>query len=414
MRRAPILVLAVLLAGPVLAEETRVEYFSSLEAKAYRRQATPVNPANRQRQPGATFEAAAVIDLEHLGTKARFRLEDTERFDERDGGARGKVLELSRQEALGESLRFFYGKRTLDWDPGLMFRPLNFFAPAVSQTDLRDDFRRVEGVPLVGLTWLEGKTGFSLVGAWDFEHDRDGANAGLAQWAAQATREEGRWSYAAVLQQGEQQRVGLGGSMSTSALSDDVVLHASGFVRQGTTRPIHRDIAEGRISYSGSNPMGSHRAGDDHYYPRAAVGLNWALDASWSVQGELYHDEAGLDRGEWAAFRDLVAAHQDYRRFSPRASEGFLLRDGKQLGFPARQDYLFLRLAWAEGAKWESTASAILGADGSHWPRLSVAFLGFAHIKLHLSAGFARGPEGSEAALGSRAADIAFGIRAIF
>ena len=329
---------------------------------------------NATRIPRFASELALGLEGNWGEVSYRLRATATDGWDPDAAGRTDVVLqELSREWIAGKNLRLLVGKSVLSWDVGFSAQPLGFFQTEQDFRDITDRFGRSEGLPLIALTWLGESGSVAVVYSNDFENAPDGFNEGLRQWGLNVVYDLPGLTVSGVVQQPEDQRLGLGGSISGVAGSR-YAFHGSVFVRRGTRRPTHRSIETQELVFWNSDPYGSFRRHDDRYFARWVIGGRVTPDPWSEFLVEWVHDDRGFDRAEWRRFLKLVDFHRwggtaDVPQESVAAN---LLHDGQALiRNGARQDYLYVR--YSRQIERSSVAiSAFVGvADGSFIPAVS-------------------------------------------
>lgn len=175
----------------------------------------------------------------------------------------------------------------------------------------------------------------------DYEHETDGFNKGLEQWAARFSYSLAKGDVAVVVQKPQGQSAGVGLQFNYT-VNDSVVAYFSGFSRQGTRRPQDTRLSVTHYHFNGSYPFAHSLINDDKFYERFVVGLSWQLQTAY-LTGELYYDERGLDDDAWSRFIDNNQQHITLYQNHPDIGALALYFDNRSMvKTGTRQKYLFL------------------------------------------------------------------------
>lgn len=370
---------------------------------------SPVNPGNFLRLPSSSAQLTAGLrgETRSLSWRASIRHARAWNGDREHRTTDASLQELSVALALSDRVTLIAGKRILAWDVAFSSTPLGFFQKTPDLTDVTDRLERAEGLPLVALGFIGRELDLTLVYSDDSRHRSDGFNRGLRQVAANLTWSRPRASYSLVVQKPHDQRAGVGLAASIT-LRDDLTAHVSAFTRRGTRRPISRRVLERELAFDTVDPNASWRLHADDRYDHWVVGMSWIGASGTSVTLEWSHDDAGLDRAQWAFWKELVAFHaaEPAQDAAPDMLEGLppdlaaavnLAYDAKSLlPHGARRDYLFVRVARSAGRTSLSALARTGIADGSTFVNLSAGREFGRRITAEISLSMHLGRKGTE------------------
>ena len=406
------------LAGPAPAVADELQFSASL-IEVFDHKATRtgiLNPDNILDQRGLGSETALVTETRWQGLALRLRM--AEEFQHHDGGWRKTddldLQELSYEFNLPSRYRLSVGKLSEAWHVGYAFHPLGFFEPQLNRDDLSERFKRNEGVPAIVSGYLADNWDFTLAYSNDFKNSRDGFNKGLHQWAARVGMlTDNGMEYSLVAQKPEGQNIGFGGT-GVQVFGNDLEVHGSIFLRQGTRRPLHSAVRNNQLVFETENPYQAFRIDDDKWYARSVVGLQWTSADLVNVILEWNHDGRGLDDQRWEQWKDLVRFHANGADLgvSNTAINGNLKFDAETLlESGARQDYVFLRLSKG-GGDWSPEVSVLVSvADGGAMWNARLAYTAATTWEAEVFSRISSGSSGSEFSMGPNKGSFGVGFR---
>ena len=261
------------------------------------------------------------------------------------------LRQLYRRFPLAEDWAVTVGRGLRGWDVGYVAQPVDFLGQSKNIYDLEDRFSERKTSAYAALDhFVDDWTLTGTLGQYRL-YDRS-----LPEAIFTAETDIDGTHLLLITQKTRYQPAGGGGAIS-SVIGQALELHASGFARQGTDRPIHLSLIndESRFFPAGDNPVAAWRLHDARWYPRWVVGGQWTDDSGLNLMAEWTHDASGLTKNQWTQLMALTDFHANGARFGVPAAgiAGNLKDDAATLGQNgSMQDYLLLRvdypLIWLE------------------------------------------------------------------
>ncbi|MCW9033744.1 MAG: hypothetical protein OQJ97_05945 [Rhodospirillales bacterium] len=379
-----------------------------------------LNPGNILERRDIGNETALISTANWKGLTLRVRMADEfTRHKSTDEGGWSNDGDFDIQELVWEfdlpsQYRLSMGKLSEAWHVGYAFHPLGFFESELNRDDLSERFKRSEGLPTAVAGYIADDWDLTLAYSNDFENARDGFNKGLHQWGARVGMlMDSGMEASLVVQKPEKQDVGFGGSV-VQVFGNDLEIHGSLFMRQGTRRPLHTAVKNNQLAFHTSDPYQEFRRDDGKWYPRSVLGLQWTSSNLINVVFEWGHDERGLDNDQWKQWKQQVRYHANGSTLGVPQSgvSGNLKYDAETLlSSGTRQDYLFLRLTKG-GMDWTPEVSALVGAaDGSAVWNARLAYTAATTWETEVYGRINSGNSGSEFSMGPDKGAIGLGFR---
>lgn len=314
-------------------------------------------------RPGNSLEGIGICG----GTVERFVWEvRASGFGQDDGYATDALYlrQLYRRFEINEDWGLTAGRGLRAWDVGYVAQPTDFLGSGKSIYDLEDRLSQRRTSTFAALDhFVDGWTLNAIVGQYH------GFDRSLPQAILSADADIKGTHMTLLGQKTRYQPVGVGADIS-SVIGQSLELHASGFARQGTDRPIHQSLLDNDFRFypSGSTPVSSWRRDDERWYPRWVVGGQWTDDSGLNLMLEWKYDASGLSKSQWNRLMSLTDFHANGGQLgvSSSAINGNLKNDAATMqSNGTMRSYLFLRAAYPQ--EWlESEIHTLINlADGS-------------------------------------------------
>jgi len=398
------------------------QYFINGEINSYlqdnRNRTNILFPEDSENRISEEKVAALRFEGEILGFFWRYRFE-YKKEDENDYDTDSVLQEFSRTFSLTDSVELVAGKRMISWSVGYSFTPLGFFQKEVDALDITDRFGVQEGVPLLAAAYFLDNVDIVVVASNDFEDDPDGFNKGVRQVGLKLNTAIDDFSLSIVMQQPENQKTGIGTSLTYAWANNTlgVGFHGSCFLREGTRRPLHKQIYEKEIDFATADPYDDYRLTDGKLYPRWVLGSQITFEDDLEIILEISHDERGLNNEQWDHFLSMIDFHKEAQQLPGFGSISKLNIGFDSLTFEklrARQDYFFARVS-KKIESWSLNQLFIIGiADESYISSTSVNYRFNDDLDFEISINQFVGSENSEFGLYPLSSSLRSGVVFLF
>ena len=370
-----------------------------------------LNPENIIGIPRNNTEMAALIKTEFWGLSSSVRISGTRESVNANHETNNKIelTKLSKFVSINDSLQAFLGKKNIHLDGGYSFHPLDFFEDNRVMGDFGDKKGKESGFSMVGIDLLREKWQLTLIYSDDFDSEIKDYNRGMKQFLARLRFIRNTVDGSIVLQQYDNSRMGIGTSFNIVP-DNRLEIHASGFIRQGTCKPVNQNLYFDQLrTFTFDDPNKPLRSFDRTLYTKLLAGLQWTSDSLINYILEYSYDSSGFSEGQWSDYLQLIDFHKKLPAIIRNQN---LARDAASLSM-GRQHHLYGRVVFSN-VPLKPEISSLIGIDASGWLRVRLTQVIFNNCEMWVDLKYNYGSSNSEFGLVPLKSTTTVGLRYSF
>lgn len=264
--------------------------------------------------PERINDISALLESEWAGVVWRVRGQQLTQSgnDSANSAAHGKLTltqAYKKFTSSDQSTTLSIGKRNYALDQTFIGQPLAFLQKSTDLGDPNDSQGKMEGIPMVALSWAGSQSSVVAIYSDDTHSVRDGYNSGIRQKIVKFGYEFSQASLALLLRQATGESTGLGATASAT-VSDAVTLYGSYYRGKGTLMPILGPLSGAQIEPTAIPLWRSYRIDNGVAYPRFTLGAT-ITPPNWpQIQVEYISDTRGLNDAQFSHLMQMIDTNE--------------------------------------------------------------------------------------------------------